>query len=172
MSRRGSTIARGMGWIAVIALNAGLVRAFLVQEMFCGVILLLFAMQVGLWRLLGTRGRIRGFWAGFVASGASAFLAMVLCEVLPGSILDHLLLSYTMAAMEWALNGLPAPIADYLDAHQDQLVTAIDFLPELALCLVGGWIGAWILPRAALSKTSRTPLCPPFSRGEGDHSPP
>jgi hypothetical protein len=59
------TIARWMGLTAVLAVNAGLVRAFVVQEMFYGGILIFIALQVGLWLLLRSRGRVRGFWLGF-----------------------------------------------------------------------------------------------------------
>jgi hypothetical protein len=54
-----------MGLTAVLAVNAGLVRAFVVQEMFYGGILIFIALQVGLWLLLRSRGRVRGFWLGF-----------------------------------------------------------------------------------------------------------
>ena len=64
MRRPRLTIARWMGLTAILAVNAALVRAFLVDEMFCGGILIFFALQVGLWCLLQSRGRLRRFWLG------------------------------------------------------------------------------------------------------------
>ncbi len=76
MKRPRITIARLMFAILVIALNAGLIRAFFVQEMFYGVILLFFAMQVGLFLLLRSQGRARRFWVGFEVSAIAVVLAL------------------------------------------------------------------------------------------------
>jgi hypothetical protein len=83
MRRSRFTIARCMIWTAVLAVNAGLVRAYVVQEMFYGGILIFIALQVGLWCLLHSRGLAHNFWLGFEVSGVFAVLAMFSCEVFP-----------------------------------------------------------------------------------------
>lgn len=65
MRRPQFTIARSMGLIAILAVNAALVRALVVDEMFYGVLLIFIALQFGLWRLPRSRGRLRRFWWGF-----------------------------------------------------------------------------------------------------------
>jgi hypothetical protein len=144
-----------MGGTAVIAVNAGLVRAFVVQEMFYGVILIFFALQAGLWMMCHRRGRARGFWAGFVVSGLLTVLVMAACEYFPDSLLSRLLLRYTEAAMNLAFSELPTGLADYFDDHQDLLLAVVDFLPEITVALAGGVLGACANGRGE-SATERT----------------
>jgi hypothetical protein len=138
------TIAQWMGFTAVLALNAALVRAFVVQEMFCGVILIFIALQVGLWCLLQSGGTVRRFWLGFELFGVGATVAMIACEVFPESALSRLLMSYvgfaTNLAFSHLFSHLPVPIEDHFDQHQDQLLAVVYFLPELVAALLGGMI--------------------------------
>ncbi len=136
------TIARWMGLTAVLAVNAGLVRAFVVEEMFYGGILIFIALQAGLWCLLHSRGRARSFWLGFEVSGALAVLAMFACEAFPDSLLYRLLTWYTDIAANLAFSRLPTALADYLDEHLDQFLAVVYFAPELIAALLGGMIAA------------------------------
>src|SRR4051795_4207971 len=83
MRRPRLTIARWMGFTAILAVNAGLVRAYVVQEMFCGGILIFMALQLGLWCLLHSQGRLRHFWSGFEVAGMVAVLVLSWCEFFP-----------------------------------------------------------------------------------------
>jgi len=132
-----------MGLTAVLAVNAALVRAFVIDEMFCGGILIFIALEAGLWCLLHSRGRARSFWLGFEVSGALAVLAMFACEVFPDSLLTRLLLAYTGSATNLAFLYLPTGLADYLDENQDHLLAVVYFAPEVVAALLGGTIAAW-----------------------------
>ncbi len=140
MRRPRFTIAQSMGLAAVFAVNAALVRAFVVEEMFYGGILIFIALQAGFWCLLHSRCRARSFWLGFEISGALAVLAMVACEAFPGSLLNRLLMLYTNIATNLAFSHLPTPLADYLDEHLDQLLAVVYFAPELVAALLAGMI--------------------------------
>ena len=140
------TIARWMGLIAVLSVNAALVRAFVVQEMFIGGILIFMALQLGLLGFLRSRGRHRRFWLGFEVSGMAAVLALFSCEFLPDSPMNRMVLSYTSTVEELAFTHLPTPLSDYLDEHQDMLLVIAYFMPELIVALLGGMIAACLLP--------------------------
>jgi hypothetical protein len=145
MRRPRFTIAQWMGLTAVLAVNAALVRAFVVQEMFYGGILIFVALQLGLWCLLHSRGRVRRFWLGFEVSAVAATLAMFACEVFPNSPLAGLLMSYQDFATNLAFSHLPQSMADHLDEHQDQLLAVVYFAPELVAALLGGMIAACLV---------------------------
>jgi hypothetical protein len=135
------TIAQWMGFTAVLALNAALVRAFVVQEMFYGGILIFITLQVGLWCLLHSGERVRRFWLGFDFFGVVATIGMFACEVFPESALNRLLMSYQDFATNLAFSHLlPTPLEDHLDQHQDQLLAVVYFVPELVAALLGGMI--------------------------------
>lgn len=145
MKRFRFTIARWMVVTAVLATNAGLVRAFVVQEMFSGGILNFIALQVGLWCLLRSRGRVRRFWLGFEVSGVASVLALFACEVSPGSALSRLLMWYTNVAFNFVFTHLPTPIDDAVMDHQDWFLVLIYFLPELVAAMLGGLLSAYLL---------------------------
>jgi hypothetical protein len=146
MKPRRLTIARWMGLIAVLSVNAALVRAFVVQEMFIGGILIFMVLQLGLLCFLRSRGRHRRFWLGFEVSGMAAVLVLFSCEFFPDSPLNRLVMSYTSIALNLAFNHLTTPLADHFDEHQDQLLTVVYFVPELVAALLGGMIAACLIP--------------------------
>src|SRR5438309_1896042 len=107
------TISRWMAAIAVLGLNLGLVRAYLLAEkrgehldLFDFGFLIFFALQLGLWRYLSTGGRRRRFWLGFEVSGLAATLALL---TLLGSDID-LNNWYTDAASDLSYFCLPARV--------------------------------------------------------------
>lgn len=145
MRRPRLTIARWMGLTAILAVNGALVRAFVVQEMFYGGILIFIALQVGLWCLLHSRGRLRRFWLGFDVSGITAVLVLFSCELFPGSPLNRPVMSYTDIAANLAFTHLPTPLADHLDEHWDLFLAVVYFVPELVAALLGGMIAACLV---------------------------
>ncbi len=146
------TIAQWIGFTAVLALNAAIVRAFVVQEMFCGGILIFVALQVGLWCLLHSGGAVRRFWLGFELFGVGATVAVFACEVFPESVLNRLLTSYVGFATNLAFSHLPMPLEDHFDQHQDQLLAVVYFMPELVAALLGGMIAG------GLDRWGQTPV--------------
>ena len=142
MRRPRFTIARWMGLIAILAVNAALVRAFLVQEMFYGGILIFIALQVGLWYLFHSRGRRRCFWWGFEVSGMAAVLVLFSCELFPGSPLNRAVTSYTDLAADLAFRHLPTALEDRIDEHWHLFLAVVYFVPELVAALLGGVITA------------------------------
>jgi hypothetical protein len=161
MSARRTTIRRWMGVIAILAVNAGLVRAFVVQEMFYGGILIFLALQVGLWCLLHSRGRLRRFWMGFEICGAASVLLLFSCEFFPDTPLARLVMAYTEIAATQAFLHLYTPLADHFDEHQDQLLAILYFIPELFAALLGGTIAAWLLPGGSLPASRNVEAMPP-----------
>ena len=130
-------IARFMGSIAILAVNAALVRAFVFQWMFCGSILISVALQVGLWCLLHSRGRLRGFWSGFEVFGTTAVLVLYSCELFPSSPLNRLMMSYRGIVVNLAYTYLCDPVFLYFDDHQGQLLAVIYFMPKFVAALLG-----------------------------------
>jgi hypothetical protein len=143
MKRPRITIARLMVVVGIIALNAALLRAFFVQEMFSGGILSFFALQAGLFCLLRSRGRVRRFWAGFEVSGTLAVMALFSCEFFPGSALSRLVMSYTDFIVDLVIFRLPFSTSYLLlDAHIDCFLAVVYFIPELFTALLGGLLAA------------------------------
>jgi hypothetical protein len=178
MRRPRLTIARWMGLTAIFAVNAALVRAFVVREMFHGGILIFVALQVGLWYLPRSRGRLRRFWLGFEASGIATVLFLLSCEFFPGSPLNRPVMAYTGIVGNLAFAHLPARLADHLDEHWDLFLAVVYFLPELAAALLGGMIAAFPVPtglppaRATLREESlRTHIPPKTNHRARQHRP-
>ena len=141
------TIARVLAWTAVVALDAALVRAYLVAEMFIGAILLLATLQLALWRSLRTAGRRRRFWLGGVGAGSLAILALIWAEVDPDSPPARLLRAYVEAASGWLFAVVPAPWDEALEEHWAHVLAITYFLPELAVVLAGALLSAAIPDR-------------------------
>lgn len=140
---RRPTIARWMAWIAVLALNAALLRAFLVQEMFIGVILLFVALQFALWRWLRTKRR---FWLGFLVGGVVAVLFLFAAEELPKSWANRWVGWYNQATYELLYTRVPLEVADLMDNYWVQFETVVYFVPELAVA-VGVGCAFWACSR-------------------------
>ena len=129
------TISRWMAVTAVLGLNIGLVRAYMLAEtggehmdLFDFGFLFVFALQLGLWRYLRTEGRHRRFWLGFQVSGLAATLAL---SIVLGSDID-LNNWYTGTASDLAYFCLPARVDVQLtNEHWDWFLSIIYLLPEL-----------------------------------------
>jgi hypothetical protein len=142
MRRFRFTISRWMAATAVLGGNIGLVRAYLLaeRELFDFGFLILFALQLGLWRYLRTRGNGRRFWLGFEASGLAATLALL--YAFSGPPLERLVAWYTDAASDLSYLDLPARVDDWLMQHWDWFLAVIYFLPELLAAALGGLLAA------------------------------
>jgi hypothetical protein len=138
MRRPRFTIAQWMGWTAVLAVNASLVRAFVVQEMFYGAILIFMALQVGRWCLLRSRGQARRFWLGFDVAGVLVVLALFWCDGSPQA--NQLLNSYVEIHANLAFSHLPDSLVDLIDEHWGLFLAVVVFPPELVVALLGGAI--------------------------------
>jgi hypothetical protein len=165
VNRPRMTIARLMCAIMIIALNAGLIRAFFVQEMFYGVILMFFAMQVGLFRLLRSRGRARRFWVGFELAGIAMVLALIWAEFFPDSALNKCVSAYIEFAMNMVIGTprMPPAVDDFLMDHQDLLCAALYSLPEFVMASLGGLFALLVgtgLRRRDLGPNPCSPRCP------------
>ena len=138
MRRFHFTISRWMAATAILGGNIGLVRAFLLaeRELFDFGFLIFFALQLGLWRYLRTRGKGRRFWLGFEVSGLAATLAGFCSSSEPA--LDHLFTWYTDAASDLSSLYLPSLVDDWLMQHWDWFLAVIYFLPELIAAALGG----------------------------------
>jgi hypothetical protein len=134
-----------MAATAVLGVNIGLVRAYLLAEksgdsdLFNYGFLIFFALQLGLWRYLSTGGRRRRFWLGFEVCGLAATLAL---WALLGSDMD-LENWYDGTASDLAYFCLPAQVDAILsNEHWDWFLAIIYFLPEFLTAALGGLIAA------------------------------
>jgi hypothetical protein len=140
------TIARCLGWIAVIAANLALIQSMGVLGELEGCPFILIALQVGLWGLIRSRGRLRRFWAGFLAPCMAAVLVLLLC---PSPPLDRLMTPYTDIADELEVTYLPTTLAGSLGNELWGLhLAVVYFVPVFVAALLGGMIAAWLIPRS------------------------
>jgi hypothetical protein len=157
------TIAQWMALIAILAVNAALFRAFVVDEMFIGGILILIALQLGLGCYFRRQGRVRRFWLGFEVAGMASVLVLFSCELLPDLPLNRLVMSYTDFAVNVVSAHIPTRGADYLlDDRVDVFLAVVYFLPELIAALVGGMIAAFALRTSVVTQGTggRLPVRP------------
>jgi hypothetical protein len=140
------TIARCMIATAVFGLNLSVIRAYALAETGghdldpCdSAFLILFPLQLGLWRYLSTEGVRRRFWLGFEAAGLVATLAFFALSI---SDLD-LNNWYTGAASDLSYLCLPTRVDVMLtNEHSDWFLGIIYFLPELLAAGLGGVLAA------------------------------
>ena len=165
------TIAQIMVATAVLAVNAGLIRAFLVQEMFQGAILIIFALQAGLWLSLRSRGRWRRFWLGFEVTGVATIFALFVAEEGPDSALNRLIHGAVRACYDVIQSHFPTWVDDLVIDHQGISSPLIFFLLEIAVAVLGGALAAWLSSsrqtrafRAPFSETAR-PQATPLRQG-------
>ncbi len=164
MERPQFTIARLMLAILIIAINAGLIRAFS-QGMFSGVLLFFFAMQGGLFLVLRTKGRARRFWIGFEVGGVAVLLALFWLEFFPDSALSECVSDSISLAMDSVVESphIPVPVSSFFLYQPDVLYAALLFPPEFVLALLGGLLAMIVGPglrRPLLSPDPRSSRCP------------
>lgn len=145
-------ISRLMAITAVLGVNIGWIRAYLLAEVSGGSLLELFnfvflnffALQFALWRYRRTTRRHRQFWLGFVVSSPASTVALMM---LLASNIDRLNW-YNGVASDLSYYCLPARIDVVLSTvHWDWFLAIIYFLPELLAASLGGLLAACLFRR-------------------------
>jgi hypothetical protein len=173
------SVAKLMVAIGIIALDLAAGRFLLDYDavLLVGVLPAGLALQLGLFRLIRSRGRLRAFWAGFVIAGALAALSFAWGIIFAGSI--GIRYDWTTGKIEtvstpgslggdrvqalWSAYGAFAerclerlPYAsdlvgrDWPDPASQLLVALVDFLPQLFMALAGGLLALWVVWLAGL----------------------
>ncbi|WP_422929620.1 hypothetical protein [Singulisphaera sp. PoT] len=137
-------LKQGLVMIAIIGLNASLLRSFFLHEMFIGAIILMALLQVGVWLFLKSRGRWRRFWAGFEAAGVASIIYLIWCEYQPSSMGNRVVILYTDFVSNLAYAHVAASWEDSLEANWNLFLVVVYFLPELVAAILGGLIAAFI----------------------------
>ena len=107
--------------------------------------LIFVALQVGLWRLFRSRGRLRCFWWGFVVTSMAA--GVVLLLRLDGRV-DRFMTPYTDFIDELETTYLPTSLSGSLGNELWELhLDVVYFVPAFVAALVGGMIAACLIPR-------------------------
>ncbi len=134
-----------MGWIAIIAANLALIQNMFEGHELAECAFILVALQVGLWGLIRSRGRLRRFWAGFEIPSMAAVLFLLLC---PSEQLDQFVTPYRDIADELEVTYLPTTLAGSLGNELWGLDLAfVYFVPVFITSMLGGMIAAWLIPR-------------------------
>jgi hypothetical protein len=173
-----------MAAVGVIAINLAAARAaYLANELLLvGLVPAAVALQFGLFVLLRSRGRVRAFWAGFLAFGSVAMLFFFLAMShprnvgiartshgkfvridTPGSSLWNVLEGYANFASH-RIEQLPfvIHILESLEASGEMPVVGevipavIYLLPQLLIALTGGFLALSIAK--AMDRRSAAPL--------------
>jgi hypothetical protein len=145
MKRPRVTIAGLMIVVGIAALNIALLRAFFVEEMFIGGVLMLLTLQGGLLGLLKSQGRARRFWVGFEITGAIAVIALFSCEFFPNSPLSRLESSYINFVLDLVSRHLPDSTSTLLlDERLELFLAGVYFAPELIAAVLGGLLATWV----------------------------
>ena len=151
MKRLRITIARCLGWTAILAANMAFFRSFGDgRRVLLGSDLIFVALQVGLWCLFRSRGRLRCFWWGFVVTSMAAGVVLLLFEPLLDGRMDRFMTPYTdfvdlySKSTATALRRFRGSLGNELwELHLD----VVYFVPVFAVALLGGMIAAWLIPR-------------------------
>lgn len=141
-------ISRLMVVIALLALDAGVLRVFIVEGNLAGLVLILLALQIALWQYLHSRRR---FWLGFLVGGILSVVYLLACDAFPKSPWASLLKRYVDLAFRLEQRYLPTSLDDLVMDHQDWFFALIYFLPELTAAIFGGIIAA-CLPRLTITE--------------------
>ena len=148
MKRLHITISRCLGWTAILAVNMAFFRSFGDWRVFLGGDLIFVALQVGLWCLFRTRGRLRCFWAGFVVPSMTAVVVLLLYEPLLDDFMDRFMTPYTDFVDELEVTYLPTSLSGSLGNELWELhLAVVYFVPVFVAALLGGMIVAWLIPR-------------------------
>jgi hypothetical protein len=148
------SVGKLMVAIGLIAINAGAFRALSVRnlEVAIGMVLMVLALQVGLWFAIRRPTRSRGFWIGFVAVGVVGPLTFLwtIVATTPGPF------RLPALYLEYSINLMLLPAQRHLRPFRDNLFVngasfgLISFLAQMPLALVGGLLGSAIRPSLRL----------------------
>jgi membrane protein YqaA with SNARE-associated domain len=170
----------------VIAVNFAAARALLSihRLAFVGAVLIGLALQVGLFRLIRSRGHARNFWIGFVAAGSLALMCFVWAMLTPPTGMrqtnpsDRVTYYHTPGSAMWRLwcdynnfaatNLVPLPGSyRFLGMATGNMPTAtlavIGFAPQVLIAALGGLL-TWALGFAIERRHQRKHLAHPAMR--------
>lgn len=161
------SIAKMMAIVGIAALNFAAARILFAHNpyLLIGVALTGLSLQVGLFRLIRSRNRIRMFWVGFVAFGSMAMMSFLWGMVFspttrvmntgriiytssPGSAMWTLWHSYYEFAV-WSLEPLPysGQILGIGGEMPVVTIAVISYLPQLLIAAFGGLLTSSIIRR-------------------------
>jgi hypothetical protein len=137
------SIAWLMAVVAMIAIYTSSVRALHAYnaDLAQGLALTGLALQIGVFRSIRSRGRVRSFWVGFVASASATMLTFAWGIACPDSALSQMLIFYTKYANRYV--NYVTHVWDFYNRTQvyPVLVVALAVIwsvPQLFLALVVG----------------------------------
>lgn len=173
------SVAKLMAVVSLVAVNLAAARALISYDLFLltGIALPLLTLQVGLHRVICRRGRVRPFWAGFIACGLGAIMSFYwalafpngvgryvdpgtgrVVELIPPGSLAWTLWSYYDEFVKSCIERLPDALQidlDGVDVVSEVMSSLIWSLPQLLLALAGGLLVALAVRRPG--KTSALP---------------
>lgn len=148
MKRLRITIARCLGWTAILAVNMAFFRSFGVRRVFVGGDLIFVALQVGLWCMFRSRGRLWCFWAGFVVPSMAAAVVLLLYAPVLDDFMDRYMTPYRDFVDLLEVTYLPRSLAGSLGNELWELdLAVVYFVPVFVASLLGGMIAAWLIPQ-------------------------
>jgi hypothetical protein len=149
MKRLRITIARCLGWTAILAANLAFFRSFGDgRRVLLGGDLIFVALHIGLWCLFRSRGRLRCFWWGFVVTSMAAGVVLLLFEPLLDGRMDRFMTPYTDFVDLLEITYLPTSLSGSLGNELWELhLDVVYFVPLFVAALLGGMIAAWLIPR-------------------------
>jgi hypothetical protein len=129
-------------------------RSFGNRRVLVGGDLIFVAIQVGLWCLFRSRGRLRCFWAGFVVLSVAAVVVLGLCgPPLLDDFTNRFMTPYTDFIDELEVTYLPTSLSGSLGNELWELhLAVVYFVPVFVAALMGGVIVAWLIPRGRLHR--------------------
>jgi hypothetical protein len=146
------SIGRLLAIVAILAVNLAAWRALsdIAPSLPFGFALSGPVLQVGLFCLVGSRGRVRGFWFGFVMAGLAAASSHIYLFV-PGALFQHVWSEYTWRAHYVMASINITSTGRYRgDAVYPVAIALIQGLPQLLIALAGGML-AWLISAGATS---------------------
>jgi hypothetical protein len=149
-----TSIARGMAWVAIAAVNLAALRALYAadMELAMGLGFMALAVQFGGFQAIRRRGHCRAFWIGFVLAGLAAMGSFVWCSLSLESPAFLVWSVYTKYANRF-LNEITGVWSSY-NSNQVlnhfvmvMMLSLVWFLPQLIIATIVGLMARSIFPR-------------------------
>lgn len=140
------SIGTRLKFVAIIAVNLAAWRSLseIATSLPFGFALSGPVLQVGLFCLAGSRGRVRGFWSGFVMAGLAAASSHIYAFV-PGSLGGALWTRYIIEAHSFMRSINVVSTGRYEGDPVYPVATALIMgLPQLLIALAGGML-TWLI---------------------------
>ncbi|MDB5350299.1 MAG: hypothetical protein JWN86_1546 [Planctomycetota bacterium] len=144
------SIAKAMTVVAILAMNMATLRTLhsYDEDLAQGVALTGFALQFGIFQSIRSRGQVRTFWIGFVATGSAAMMTFARCVAFHESTVSLSWIAYTKYANKY-LNKV-THVWDFYNSSQIYPILVITLaivwsVPQLVLALFGGLMARSLL---------------------------